>query len=278
MEKLRAVFRLFRAGLHLCYGVGVVTAIFPLVRTDGRRALKRRWSRQLLDMLGIRLSVDGEAAAFAGLVVANHISWIDVFVINAMQPVAFVAKDDVAAWPVIGWLAARNETVFLARGSRRAAHAMGQRVAEMLAAGAAVAVFPEGTTTEGDGVLPFRGALLQGAVDADAAVQPLALRYLSGSGERSLAAAYCGDTSLAASLWSIVSADGLTAICTRLEPLPAGGRDRRVLALECTARVGAALRSAEQHQAPGGEDVRQRDEDGGAADVLGALGEAVALE
>jgi 1-acyl-sn-glycerol-3-phosphate acyltransferase len=276
MKQLRTLWRLGRVAVHLGYGVGVVTAVFPLVSIERRRRLKQRWSRQLVGMLGVRLETAGHALPLHGLVVANHISWLDIFVINAVHPVAFVAKDDVLEWPVIGWLAARNDTVFLARDSRRAAHAMGQQVAQMLAQQVAVGVFPEGTTTEGDGVLPFRGALLQGAIDAGAAVQPLALRYVAG-GRRSLDAAYCGDTSLAASLWRTAAASGLTAVCSRLDPVAAGAC-RRELAARCAASIGTALGSAEQHQAPGRDDVRQRDEDGGAADVLGALGEAVMLQ
>ncbi|MGE5466617.1 MAG: lysophospholipid acyltransferase family protein [Ignavibacteria bacterium] len=277
MNSLRAVFRLSRVAVHLCYGAAVVVLVFPFIRHGGRRALKRRWSAQLVGMLGLRL-IGRQGAVLRGLVVANHISWLDIFVINAMHPVAFVAKDDVEAWPLIGWLAATNETVFLERGSRRAAHAAGQRVAAMLAQGAAVAVFPEGTTTEGDQVLPFRGALLQGAVEAGTQVQPLALRYVCRAGRRSAAPAYCGDTSLLSSLWQIVCASGLTAVCVPLPPVSADGRDRRELAAACAASIEAALGLAQQHQGPGRDDVDQRDEHGGTADVLGPLGEAVAFE
>lgn len=277
MRQVRTLWRLSRVAVHLGYGAGVAAAVFPLVSTDRRRWLKRRWSRQLVGMLGLRLEFDGAPQPLQGLVVANHISWLDVFVINALHPVAFVAKDDVLDWPLIGWLAARNDTAFLARGSRRAAHAVGQRVTGMLAAGVPVAVFPEGTTTEGDGVLPFRGALLQGAVDAGSAIQPLALRYVA-DGRRSLAAAYCGDTSLATSLWRIAAASRLTVVCARLDPLDARAGDRRELAARCAAMVAAALDSAEQDQAPGRDDVHQGDEYGGAADILGTLGETVMLQ
>jgi 1-acyl-sn-glycerol-3-phosphate acyltransferase len=276
MKRLRTLWRLGRVAVHLGYGVGVATAVFPLVSLERRRRLKQRWSRQLVGMLGIRLEIAGPAQPLRGLVVANHISWVDVFVINAVHPVAFVAKDEVLEWPVIGWLAERNDTVFLARGSRRAAHAMGQQVADMLAGDVAVGVFPEGTTSEGDGVLPFRGALLQGAIDAGMPVQPLALRYSVG-GRRSVDAAYCGETSLLTSLWRTANASRLTVICARLDPIEAGAC-RRELASRCAGAIGAALGSAEQHEAPGRDDVRQRKEHGGAADVLGALGETVMLQ
>ncbi|HEX8988021.1 MAG TPA: lysophospholipid acyltransferase family protein [Rhodocyclaceae bacterium] len=277
MKRVRALWRLGRVVVHLGYGAGVVAAVFPCVGPARRSYLKRRWSRQLLSMLGLQLAAGWSSGRLSGLVIANHISWLDVFVINAMQPVAFVAKDEVRDWPVIGWLSARTDTLFMARDNRRAAHAMGQRVAAELAAGATVAVFPEGTTTEGESVLPFRGALLQGAIDAGVEVQPLVLRYVGADGKRSTAAAYCGETSLLESLWRIANASSLTAACHRLPSVDAAGSHRRALAQACTAEVAAALALAEQNQAPGGEDIDERDQDGGAADVLGPLGEPVVL-
>ena len=238
--RLRAVFRLARTGLHLGYGLFVVGAVYPWLARPARLWLKRRWSRQLLAMLGVCLEVSGMARG-ARMRVANHISWLDVFVINAVEPIAFVAKDEVARWPLIGSLARATDTVFIERGSRRSSHAVGGHIAAVLRAGGAVAAFPEGTTTHGDGVLPFRSALLQGAVDAGAVVQPLALRYLSAAGGRSTAAAYCGDTSLLASLWRVAAAPSLRARLTGMAPIDAAGRDRRTLAAYCEFMVGSAL-------------------------------------
>lgn len=237
--RLLATFRLLRTALHLAYGLAVAVLLYPVLGRPVRLRLKRRWSRQLLAMLGVRLEVVGTPRA--PLRVANHISWLDVFVVNAVEPAAFVAKDDVARWPLIGRLARLTETMFMARGNGRASRAAAGSVAAALRSGRVVAAFPEGTTTEGESVLPFRSALFQAAVDAGAAVQPLALRYLDADGCRSTAPAYCGDTSLLASLWRLAATPQVRARAVFLPPIAAPSRERRALAAHCEFMVASAL-------------------------------------
>lgn len=239
LSSLRAAWLLARVGLHLAAGAVVVLCVYPLAARRWRLALKRRWSRQLLRMLGVRLQIDG--ACSGAMQVANHVSWLDIFVVNAATPSAFVAKDDVRDWPLVGWLCTRTETVFIRRGSRRAAHTAARQIADLLAADVTVAAFPEGTTSDGRQVLPFQGALLQGAIEAGACVQPVALRYESRDGRRSEAAVYCGDTSLGQSLWRIAAADGLTVRLCFLAAQEASGGDRRELASGLRARIAAVL-------------------------------------
>jgi 1-acyl-sn-glycerol-3-phosphate acyltransferase len=160
------------------------------------------------------------------LLVANHISWLDIFAINAVSPAAFVAKDDILSWPLFGWLAARNETLFLRRGSRGHARQINAEIAELLETGRHVAVFPEGTTTNGLKVQHFHGALLQPALSADRQVQPLALSYWE-RGQRSLAARYDGEISLGQCLIAILRCRELQVRLDYLPPLGGAGQDRR---------------------------------------------------
>lgn len=227
--KARAAFRLSRAALHLFHGAATVAAVYPFAGIALRRRLKQRWSRQMLSMLGVGLPRSAGGCG-EGLLVANHISWLDIFVINAWAPSAFVSKDEVRAWPVIGWLSARTDTIFLERGSRRAAHRATDHLLSCLKQGGRVAVFPEGTTSEGDQVLPFHSALLQPAVDAGCAVHPVVLSYRDRDGRPSAAAAYVGDTTLWQSLIAIASASGIEAEPNFLPSLSAAGSDRRHLA------------------------------------------------
>lgn len=192
-------------------------------------------------MLGLRLDKVGSGGTVRGLLVANHVSWLDIYVINALVPAAFVAKDDVRSWPLIGWLCANTETIFLARGSRAAAQDACQRIGAELRAGTPVAVFPEGTTTGGERLLPFHGALFQGAIDAGAPVVPLALRYLDARGMPSRAPAYDGDITLWESLRAIARADGLTARLRVLAPVPSANLDRRHLAARCHRSIACHL-------------------------------------
>ncbi|WP_284155257.1 lysophospholipid acyltransferase family protein [Sulfuricystis thermophila] len=154
LRELRTAFRITRVGLHLGWGAATVAVVYPWLDDRWRRALKRRWSRQLLEMLGVKLGA-GDTAPPPGLIVCNHISWLDIFVINAITPAAFVAKAEVKDWPLIGWLCARTETLFLERGSRTSARRTIEAMVVRLKRGIHVAVFPEGTTTAGEHVLRF---------------------------------------------------------------------------------------------------------------------------
>lgn len=238
---LRALYRLGRVGLHLVYGLLIIALVHPRLAQSRRRYIRQRWSRDLLAILGVRLISGGIAAQGARMLVANHISWLDIIVINAVEPVVFVSKNDLLGWPLIGTLSRHSETLFLQRGSHRSAHAASQSIVEILAAGTSVALFPEGTTTDGSLVLPFRGALLQGALHAKAPVQPVVLGYSTRRGATSRAAAYCGDTSLIESLWSIAAAPSLCVSMTWLAPLPAIGQDRRALARQCETLIRATM-------------------------------------
>lgn len=240
LRNIRAAFRLARTGLHLLQGAATVALIYPWISEPRRLALKRRWSRQLLAALGVRLDA-AQSGELMGLVVANHVSFLDIYVINALAPAAFVSKDDVRAWPLIGWLCEHTDTIFLQRGNRNAAHHARHELAQHLADGRLVALFPEGTTTPGDHVLPFHGALLQSAVDTGAPITPVVLRYVDRNGNSSQDAAYVGDTSLLECLWSIASSRGLVACTEVLEPMASNGQDRRHLAAEAHRRIAQSL-------------------------------------
>jgi 1-acyl-sn-glycerol-3-phosphate acyltransferase len=237
-------FRLARVGLHLGYGLTTAALIYPLIGRPAQLKLKRRWSRQLLGMLGVRLQANATPLPAATLLVANHISWLDIYVINALAPAAFVCKAEVRGWPFIGWLCERTETVFMPRGSRSAAREASGIVAARLRQGWRVAAFPEGTTSDGSEVLPFHSALLQGAIDADCRVQPLALRYVDEDGQPSAAAAYCGDTTLLQSLCRVASMPRLEVRLDVLPPLDGRGAERRKLAAAAEAAIRHALNGA----------------------------------
>jgi 1-acyl-sn-glycerol-3-phosphate acyltransferase len=199
----------------------------------------------MLSMLGVDLlHGNGHAGPEGDMLVANHISWLDIFVINAVAPSSFVSKDDVKSWPVLGWLSERADTIFLERGSRRAAHRMGEQLQECLRQGQRVALFPEGTTSDGSHVLPFHGALMQPAVDAGCTVQPLVLRYLDGAGGVSRAPAYVGDKTLWQTLHAIAAAPSLSAVPHFLPPVSTAGTDRRHLAATLHRHISHALARA----------------------------------
>lgn len=232
--------RLLRFSIHILIGLFKVLLVFPWVGKSQQRAMKKTWSAKLLDHLGVRIEIEGSLPTGPLLLVANHVSWLDIYLINSLSPVAFVSKADVRQWPLIGWLAAHNDTIFLRRGSRGHAHQINQEIASVMADGCPVAVFPEGTTTDGRHILHFHGALLQPALDVGARVVPLAIRYFESDPKHaSWRAAYAGETTLGQCLMAIVGAKQLTA---RLQVLPVlNGNDRKVLAVDARAVIAQAL-------------------------------------
>lgn len=239
--RLRTATRLFFVCIHIASGLVTVVNIFPWVSRQGRRKLQQNWSRRLLVILGVRLEVAGPSVE-GSFLLANHISWLDIFVINAIAQATFVSKSDVRDWPLIGLLCIKTGTVFLERGSRSAAMRINQTLVEKLGQGEQIAVFPEGTTNDSMALLPFRAALLQSAIEAGSAVQPLALRYIDAQGMPAASFAYCGETTFWQSLCAIAATRGVNANITILERITTTDRTRRELADLSHASIGECLR------------------------------------
>lgn len=242
-RECRAAWRLARMMWLLLWGVFTVRFLFPHWSSRQRQAAKQAWSRKLLRGLGVKppRKARREDIPERALIVCNHISWLDIYVINAMTPTHFVSKEEVRSWPVIGWLVEHTDTVFIERGSRTAAARTAQTMAERLQNNERVAVFPEGTTTLGNTLLPFRPALFQAGIEAQAKIQPMALRYVDRQGHSVTAPAYAGDTSFWECLRAIVLASGLRAELQALPPISTESTDRRDLNHRAERAIADAL-------------------------------------
>ena len=166
------------------------------------------WARRLLRVLGVRLQA-GIAPRLPGgaLLVCNHVSWLDIYLIYAAQRVHFVSKAEVRQWPVAGWLAHKTGTLFIERGRRADTARINTEMRTLMQSGAWVAVFPEGTTSDGRGLRRFMPSLLQPAVELNCPIVPAALRYRTLDGEYSAAPAYIDDISMWQSLMNRSSAN-----------------------------------------------------------------------
>lgn len=236
--------------------VGVLLlVVLPMLPVDGRHAAGRRWARAVLAALGISLQHAGRLPRRRALLVANHISWLDILALLAVSPARLLAKHEVRRWPLIGPLAAAGGTIFVRRDRPLALPGTVAEVAAALRAGGVVAVFPEGTTWCGEPAAPsgcggagrFRPAMFQAAIDADAPVVPVTLSYRLGPlAAATTAAAFLGRDSLWVSLLRVVAVRGLVVSLVAARPLgPGPGVDRRSLARLAEAAVrGAADRSA----------------------------------
>jgi 1-acyl-sn-glycerol-3-phosphate acyltransferase len=238
--------------VHAAEGVATTLLVFPLVSSARKRALIKRWSKRLLRILAVKAQVRGDLRARGGnvLIVANHVSWLDIFVLNSVHPVRFVAKSELARWPIMGAMIRGAGTLFIERTSRRDTRRVNHHVAQVLAGGDVVAVFPEGTTSDGAGVLPFKSSLLQPIVEAEGHVQPVAIRYRTPDAALSVAPAYVGETTFAESFWQVCGVPALTVELIATEALPARLHHRRHLAHAAEASIRTALAELDGAKAP----------------------------
>jgi 1-acyl-sn-glycerol-3-phosphate acyltransferase len=225
---------------HLLAGLATLFFRFPRLSREQKEMQVQVWADRMLACLGITLQVRGAPPAPGPLLlVANHISWLDITALHAARYCRFVSKADVRRWPLIGTLAAGAGTLFIERASRRDASRMVQHMAQSLRDGDVLAVFPEGTTSDGLQLLPFHANLLQAAITAGVPVQPVALRFVDRqTGQRSLAPCYIGDDTLVGSVWRTLCAPGIVVQVCLGEAQQAEGRDRRAWAADLRTAVG----------------------------------------
>jgi len=240
---LLRLFRLARAALHLLRGLLVASLIFPWVSKAQRDARKRRWSKKLLSILSVSVRERSAPRTLPErcVLVLNHISWLDIFVINARSPATFIAKSEIRDWPFVGWLCTLVGTLYIERGKPSAARKATAAIVAELKRGVLIAVFPEGTTSFGRSLEPFHPALFQPALDAEAILQPIALRYLDPAGAHCDAAGYVGETSFLESVWTIVSTRHIVAELHFLGSASVQGQTRRSLAENTEGAIAAAL-------------------------------------
>ena len=245
IRALRTAWRLLRAVVHALHGLAIVLVRFPSLDAARRHPYIQWWAIKTLRMMGIALQVEGAPHVGGTLLVANHISWLDIMAVHAVCPQArFVSKADVRSWPLLSKLVDSAGTLYLERERKRDALRVVHTMAQALAAGETVAVFPEGTTSDGRALLPFHANLLQAAISTSTPIQPVALRFSDAHGAVSAAVEFVGDTTLSESLWRVAGGDGVVARIRLLPPLPSAGADRRVLAESLRGRIGAALAQA----------------------------------
>lgn len=250
MRTAHAAARLFLLVLLTIVLVFIVAVIFPLVSERTRIRLIKRWAPRVLWVLGIRMIVRGQvpdpeaaeglrAEGPGYLVCANHISFADIFVLDTVLPVRFIAKKEIASWPVFGLISRRVGTIFIDRSSRRAIVDVAADMDKHLQAGENVLFFPEGTTGPGDALLPFYANLFSAAKPSNAELLPIAVRYLC-DGKPSAMPSYA-HRALFDVLWDILRARDVAAEVTVLSPIPTEGRDRRVLCAEASRVMADAL-------------------------------------
>jgi 1-acyl-sn-glycerol-3-phosphate acyltransferase len=254
MRALGAVWRALRLIENLLTGA-VVTLAIVLMRAAGLRCswaprVVSWWHRRLCRALALHIEYSG-APDRPGLLVANHISWLDIPVLGARGSIGFLSKDEVRGWPLIGWMSAAAGTLFLKRGAHQSAQTM-EQIAAQIRSGVSITVFPEGTTSDGSGLLRFHPRLFAVVQQADVPVQPVAIRYGSNSLPDQVAP-FVGDDDLLRHVLRLLGHPGLRVQVAFLAPLPTEGIDRRRLSNAARAAIAQRLGidPAEQPKARG---------------------------
>ncbi len=238
------LWRLPTLVILLLAGLVVEALLFPFASPALRRRVIRIWSRALVSACGVAIDCDPALAAAADgrLIVANHVSWLDIFAINAAAPSAFVAKAEIRRWPLVGLLVAAAGTVFIERSRRHAVRQAIERLRERMHNGWPAAVFPEATTSDGRCLLPFYANLIEVACDDGVDVLVVGLRYRGPDDQWPEALTYVGDTTFMASLWRVLGARGVRVDVVLIETMTSAGRTRHELAAR--ARVALSCRLA----------------------------------
>jgi 1-acyl-sn-glycerol-3-phosphate acyltransferase len=234
---------LLRIIAHVFKGCFILLLVFPWLKANQRHHSIRTWCKQLLGIFQMRLAVIGaerlEDAHY--LMAANHISWIDIHVINAFKPHYFVAKAEVASWPIFGWMAKQLGTLFIERGKANSIRKMVPELAAQLRQ-KAICIFPEGTSTDGQQVAPFKPNLFEAAIVANAPVYTLAIQYFDlQTGNKTTAPAFIGEMGLLDSMWKLICSPPICAeirISAKLTVLD----DRKALAELSQSLIAAQIR------------------------------------
>ena len=241
MRGLRYLYRVPLLLWHVAIDLPVAIVLMAVGGARVEQAMVRLWSAGLMRVFGFRLRRIGTPLLGVAMFVANHVSWVDIVALHSQRMMGFVAKREIAGWPLVGWMASRGETIFHQRGNTESLDGVMMQMLARLQAGGAVGVFPEGRTRHGDAVGPFHARIFTAAVEAGVPVQPVALRYGEGGRDQAMVAFRPGEHFLGNFLRLLGEPARNAEICF-LEPIPAGSAEgRRRIAELSRERIVAAM-------------------------------------
>lgn len=244
---LRYLWRTPWVFVHVVVAIPLALVAFSPIgrhaRVRGERLdywLQRWWSAGIVRRCGFRIVRVGEPLHGPVLFVANHVSWLDIELMHSQRVMSFVAKAEIARWPLIGWLASRAGTIFHRRGSGHSLNAVMEQAVERLRDGMAVGVFPEGGTGPGDRLRTFHARIFQIAADAQVTVQPVAISY-GNNGKMDLRVPFADGESFFANVVRLLGDPGVEAHVRFLDPVELNAEGRRQTAEAVRNAIARAL-------------------------------------
>ena len=242
IEETKRVTRYLRASRvasHILVGVLVTIVLLPIVTKSSKLRITKWWSGRLLVAFNLQVICHGHTPTnnerlSKTIFVANHISWTDIQALNSIISLRFIAKSDIKNWPILRFLIKGANTIFIDRSKRQDAARTLNVAVLSLNSGDNLCYFPEGTTTDGTEIKPFKSSLMQAAIDANATIRPVAIRYPKPDGSINTGVAYAGETTMLESIQSILLQQSPVVELHFLEPIQVTDvieKDRRELTL-----------------------------------------------
>jgi 1-acyl-sn-glycerol-3-phosphate acyltransferase len=241
---LTRTYRITRIVIHTVVGIGITALVLPFTKKSWRLTLTRWWCKSLLNCFNIKVIAHGtlpDADTFNTMFVANHISWVDIHSINSIIPLRFIAKIEVESWPVFGYLVSKSGTLFINRNIRKDAARIIEMTTTSLADGDNVCFFPEGTTTDGTHILPFKSSIVQAAINTKAKICPVAIFYPLPDKKPNIEMAYAGETTMAESMLQVLNLKEPIVELQFLAPIDCEGLTRQAATKLAFETINAKL-------------------------------------
>lgn len=251
---IRKTFKIFQLLMHLFYGIGVITYHTLIRQRSAHDPIFKdafsHWYKQGCDIVGLRVIVQGEPAKGPVLMVANHVSWLDILLLASVANPRFLSKAEIRKWPLIGWAGQQIDTLFIRRGERSASEAASAGIAEGLTQGNRILIFPEGTTTEGKVVKRLHARLFGAAINTSSLVQPIVIHYTddNNASHTSERIHFVGSQNLIINLWLLLGCENPTAYVYCLPTIDSTGHTRNAVSGDVHQAMQRALEQSQQEQ------------------------------
>lgn len=235
--------------LHILFGVFCATFVLPLSSKGNKHRLIRWWCARVLHILNVEVITSGTVPDSTGhakgqMYIANHISWVDILALMSVVSIRFIAKSEIRSWPVFGYLASCANVLFIDRSKRQEAKRMQDISVQCLNNGEQLCFFPEGTTTDGTHILPFKGSIIQAAIDAQAFLQPVGIFYPNPDHSANIDMAFAGETTMVESMSTILQRKASVVTLHYFEPIDLKQHpeiDRRALTQQAHTAIKTKL-------------------------------------